>query len=171
MRSSSDCGARPPGDRHGWNSLDSYLNIHSAHMRAAEYFIEANGLAIQPAGRGLIRIEGAIRCQHALRIYVNKLLEIDDRHRVRTISYNYHACWGDDGTRPIFRYDNAHEYVREGHPDAHHKHRFNHVTWTEIEPPLHVGHDRWPTLGDVIDELATWWEETGRFLAAPERLD
>lgn len=164
MRSSSDPGASGLGDRHGWNNLASYLDVHYSHMQTWEYFIEHDGLVVRAIGPRVMRIEGTIRLQHGIRLDVNKILEMDDRRRVRTTSYSYHACWGDDGARPIIRYDNAHEYEREGHLDAHHKHCFNYHTWDEIKPPEHIGYERWPSLSDVIGELETWWDEHGRFM-------
>lgn len=169
MSFSDSQDSRRSSDRHGWNSLTSYLDAHHGYLRALEYFIEDNGLEIRPVGPETLQISGSIRCQHDLVLHVNKLLRINVRRQVRTTNYSYHACWGEDGSRPIFRYDNAHEYGREGHPDPHHKHLFSTVTWKEIQPPAHVGYEHWPTLGDVIQELADWWEETGRFLDDPDR--
>jgi len=95
---------------------------------------------------------------------VKKQLEVNANGQVRTFDYRYHAGVVGPIDRPIFRYDNAHVYEIESHPDAHHRHRFDPVTWQEIEPPEWVGYDRWPHLDEVVRELMAWWEATGRRL-------
>lgn len=112
-------------------------------------------------------LEGQIRCQHGLFVDVEKILEVQgtgSRARVRTIRYSYHAGVEGSADRAIFRYDNFHAYAREGNPDAHHKHRFDHTIWQEIPPPEWIGEERWPHLSDVLEELRAWWESTGQFL-------
>jgi hypothetical protein len=91
-----------------------------------------------------------------------------DRQQVRTIEYPYHAGVAGAQDRPIFRYDNAHRYVREGHPDEHHRHRFDHAMWSEIEPPEWIGRERWPHLSQAIEELRDWWESLGQHLDLTE---
>ena len=109
-------------------------------------------------------IAGRLVCRHGLFVDVDKKLHINRLGHARTSRYDYHAGVLGDRDRPVFRYDNAHAYTREGHPDAHHRHRFDHVTWEEIEPPEWVGYDRWPHLDEVVRELMAWWEATGRNL-------
>lgn len=111
-------------------------------------------------------IEGRLICKGGLFIKVQKLIERNNRNQVRTFRYSYHAGLEGDADRSIFRYDNAHTYVREGHADEHHKHRFDYATWGEIAPPQWVGVHNWPTLTDVIEELYEWWQENGQFLAS-----
>lgn len=158
------------GDRHGWNSLDHYLAIHDAQLaRLGEFFVEDDCSQIQLTDEGTLRIEGLIWCKGDTFLDVTKTMEINERDQVRTVYYKYHAGIVLDGeTRSIFRYDNAHVYEREGHADAHHKHRFDQDSWEEIRPPEWVGHDRWPTLTDALEELHEWWQETGQFLQASE---
>lgn len=110
-------------------------------------------------------LRGRIRCQHGLFVDVLKILEVQDRSGmlyVRTSEYNYHAGIEGEEDRAIFRYENAHSYP--GHGDAHHKHRFNHVTWERLEPPVWVWQEHWPHLNEGIEELRTWWYETGQYL-------
>jgi len=59
-----------------------------------------------------------------------------------------------DRTVDLFRYDNVGDH---GGPERHHCHRFDEAG-REILPPTTVSADAWPTLGDVIDEAQTWWE-------------
>src|SRR3712207_4063285 len=100
---------RRSGDRHGWNDLDHYLNIHFAQLdRLGEYFVEADDLDIYLSDDDTLRIEGRIRCQHGIFLDVAKTLEFNDWNQVRTIRFKYHAGMEGDQSRPIFRYDNAH---------------------------------------------------------------
>ncbi len=113
-------------------------------------------------------MEGRIWCRHGLFVDVRNVLEINERRPVRGKLYKYHAALDGPSHRPIFRYDNSHTYLREGHPDAFHKHRFDHQTWEEVRPPEWIGYDNWPTLADVIEELYDWWQKTGQFLAGSQ---
>ncbi len=162
MTSSGERRRPRPGDPHGWTSLQNYLNVH--HRRLDNLrgdFIVADNLRYDFPSPWLFEIRGRIFCQHGLFLDVDKTLEINRRQQVRTIKYSYHAGVEGEQDRPIFRYDNAHRYVREGHPDEHHRHRFDHATWREIDPPDWVGRERWPHLSDAIEELRVWWESTG----------
>jgi hypothetical protein len=129
-------------------------------------FVIADDLSIELRNDPwVLVIRGRIRCLHGLFIDVDKTPAVrNERGRVmvRTIAYAYHAGIEGNEDRPIFRYDNAHTY--RGQADAHHKHRFDYMTWQPIHPPEWVGEARWPHLSDVIDELQTWWNETGQHL-------
>jgi hypothetical protein len=96
-----------------------------------------------------------------LEIHLN--LERDRRDFVRLDRYAFHAGVAGREDRPIFRYDNAHRHA--GHPDPHHRHRFDHHYWVEIRPPEWIGAERAPDLTAVITELRTWWQTIGRFQA------
>lgn len=101
---------------------------------------------------------GDLFCKGGLVIHVDKTLEVDDRRRVRGRLYRYQAQFVTPPVREIFRYDNAHVYSKEGHPDAYHKHVFSPFTWKQIDV-AHIGRQDWPTLQDVIDELFDWWQK------------
>jgi hypothetical protein len=156
------------GDPHDWNSLDSYLHIHDSYLQQfiEEGFVVGHDITSDVLGSPpRLILRGRIRCQHELFIEVSKDLAIQIRWgkpHVRTEQYNYHAGIEGSQARSIFRYDNAHPY--EGHQDDHHKHCFDHRTWRPILPPEWVGKDGWPHLSDVIEELRTWWYETGQYL-------
>ena len=153
------------GDRHGWSSLQNYLTVHNNCLdNYRAYFIVSDSLVYQFATPGLLTISGRVAFQHGLFLDVDKLLEVNNRHQVRTISYSYHAGVEGPQDRAIFRYDNAHQYVREGHEDAHHKHRFDPKSWNELEPPIWIGRNGWPHLSEVIEELIEWWDSTGKDL-------
>jgi hypothetical protein len=154
----------PPGDPHGWNDLDNYLNVHDAWLRQFHgYFLLENRLTLDVLGPATLVIRGRLHFVGDLFIDVDKTLEINALNQVRTVRYSYHAGIAGRADRPIFRYDNAHPHP--GHIDEHHKHLFDLQTWREIKPPVCVTRAGWPTLGQVIEELFEWWEETGQFLS------
>jgi len=164
--SSSGRPSRPRrGNRRGWTSLDHYLGIHDAQLaRLGTYFVEDHDLQVELTAPDRVTIAGRIRCQHGLFVDVRKVLELNDRQQVRGLAYKYHAGIVGSDPRPIFRYDNAHTYAREGHPDAFHRHRYDHRSWQEIAPPEWIGDEQWPTLAEAIEELHDWWLEVGQFL-------
>jgi hypothetical protein len=122
---------------------------------------------LREPGADEIVIKGRIRCKNDLFIDVETTLAVRvvrSQKQVLTLRYKYHAGIEGSHARSIFRYDNSHSYVREGHPDSHHKHRFNHTTWREVTPAEWIGANRWPHLSDVIAELRQWWETKGQYL-------
>jgi hypothetical protein len=160
----------PAGDRHGWNSLEGYLNAHHGNMRDfLGHFVVVDGIDILLSGPEAIQIEGRLHCRGGLFLDVRKTLDMNERRHVRTVLYSYYAGIVGEPVRTIFRYDNAHPH--SGHPDAHHKHCFDVSTWTEIKPPQWIGYAAWPTLRDVIEELDEWWSEHGQFLALTDDND
>lgn len=132
-----------------------------------EGFVLKDGLSFIRLRFDKVRIKGRVHCMHGLFVDTDKFLvvrETGGRQLVKTDTYSYHAGIEGRSARTIFQYDNFHAYTREGHPDAHHKHRFDPTTWQEITPPEWVSEDAWPHLSDVLAELRDWWETTGRFL-------
>jgi hypothetical protein len=133
-----------------------------------EGFIIENGLSLRWLRPDLLLMRGRIRCQHGLFIDVEKYLKVkaltSGGRRVRTRTYSYNAGVEGSQDRAIFQYDNFHTYEREGHRDAHHKHRFDHRTWRRINPPDWISEEGWPHLSDAIEELREWWETTGQHL-------
>lgn len=116
------------GDRHGWISYDRYLAIHDACMDDfREHWIVEDNLEWIPEEEDF-RLKGTIRCLNGLLLHVNKVLETNDRHQVRTKEYSYQAEWEGPPRRPIFRYDNAHIFETLNHPDEYHKHVWNPTT-------------------------------------------
>lgn len=107
-------------------------------------------------------LSGRIVCQNGMFLDVAKQLEILDRGGrlyVKTRRSNDQAMIVGSEPRAVFRYDDAHSYP--GHGDNHHRHGVNYADWTYLEPPQWIGHDRWPLLSEVIDELHQWWLTTG----------
>ena len=126
-------------DRHGWNALDHYLTIHDQHLDRRRYFIESHSLVFAFVGDNVLTFLGRIDCAYGLFIDVDKTLEMNEHGQVRTVKYSYHAGLSGGDDRPVFRYDNAQVYEREGHADAHHRHRYDHTTWNEIRPRSGLG--------------------------------
>lgn len=146
--------------KHSPNDLRSYLEIHETVMQRLrrEGFVESDDLSLAPLGGGDIKMEGQIRCEGGLVCSVEKILAIvdaTDPHRplVQTVRFAYNVHVG--GHHNLFRYDNVHRHP--GHPDASHRHAFDWRTG-EAGPVRWIGPD-WPTLGEVLEEMRTWfWE-------------
>jgi hypothetical protein len=147
-----------------WIDLDRYLVLHAACLRDFDHFIERSTINVRMKGSGDILVKGRLHCVGGTYVNVTDQLQRIDLAHVRTLGYSFHAGLRGEPDRAIFRYDNAHTYLREGQPDAHHKHRYDVVTGREIKPPEWVGRDRVPTLCAVLTELEQWWLETGQFL-------
>lgn len=111
-------------------------------------------------------VEGRIHCRHGIFLDVYKLLDIDSKQQVSGRIYSYQACIQTDaGIRHIFRYDNADQKIREGHPDAFHMHRHDPLAPVQTDLELiWIGQEDWPTLAEVLVKLQEWWHETGQYL-------
>lgn len=152
-------------DPHDWNSLDNYLAVHDSALKHwADWFIVANSIIPEMIAGDRLRLSGRLLCQDGLYIDVDKTLEVRADGWVRTIRYSYHVGFEGPPMRSLFRYDNAHTYVREGHPDAHHRHAYDWSTGEEIRSPIHVGYENWPHLSDVIEEVYGWWQQNTQLL-------
>lgn len=153
----------------GWLPLDAYLTIQ-AHVLAdfrSDGFLLEERLSLSEGGDERLLVEGRIRCRGGLFIDVEEFLAVRTargRRHVRSVRYSFHAGIEGPLGRTVFRYDNHHSYLREGHPDAHHKHVFDPTTWAERPPPEWIGEERRRNLSDVIAELRQWWEATGQHL-------
>jgi len=131
-------------------------------------------LVAQPS---LLLMIGDIGCLGDITITVEKYLTVitdgatpsdvlagDHDVMVQTIIYSYRAGVRGHGT--ILRYDNNHG--RPGHADWHHAHRCD---WRSADDVGHVewiGEDRWPTLGDVVEEVMDWYYEHRDELPRPD---
>jgi hypothetical protein len=151
-------------DRSGWVSFDHYLTIHDATLREFEHFIEQDTIAIRNVAFERILLRGRLLCTDGIYLQVSDLFELGEMRRVRMLQYRFHAGIVNLKDRPIFRYDNAHSYEREGQSDPHHKHRFDIATGREIVPPEWIGAANQPTLRTVLTELERWWIEVGQTL-------
>lgn len=132
----------------------------------ASGFVVHDELKLEPRmDLPVLLIRGRVRCFHGLFVDVRVTMATrDERARavVRVLDYSYHAGIEGPANRPIFRYDNAHDYPN--HADTHHKHRFDHTTWKRLDPPEWIGEAGCPQLIEVLTELEDWWHESGQHL-------
>lgn len=139
--------------------------MQSAQLdRLRTFFVVDNDLVSAFPAKTVVEIKGRLRCRFGLFHDVRETIDLDDRNRLRAVQYRYHAGVEGNRARPVFRYDNAHPYAREKHTDDHHRYRYDHSTWREIEPPEWIGKEHRPHLWDALDELHDWWHGAGRFL-------
>jgi hypothetical protein len=143
--------------------VDRYLTIHDATLREFEHFIERSTISVRDETDEVL-VEGRLYCPGSVYLDVVVVLEMDKRRHVNVLRYTFHAGIAKVEDRPIFRYDNAHIYTRERHPDPHHKHRFDVMSGCEIIPPEWIGATHQPTLRSVLTELERWWIEVGQAL-------
>lgn len=146
------------GHPHGWNSLDNYLKTHDGYLT----YWERVGFLLEDAlewrieeDEDRIVVRGRLVFLGGYSIAVDKVLGVRfarGRREVRTIRYAYQAlrAMPDGQVRELFRYDNDHRYVREGHPDEHHEHVFDSKGRERV---IWVGRENWPTLHQVIERL------------------
>ena len=93
----------PGGDRHGWNDLQHYLDIHESTLaRYESHFLLENHLEYLLTDEATLLIRGRLNFAGNLFIEVSKTLEINDRNQVRTIRYKYHAGLPGSKNRPLF---------------------------------------------------------------------
>lgn len=135
-----------------------YQHVHDSNMQMlkAEGFVLDDDLRFQPFGDQLIALTGAIRCEGEIIVEVEKMLEVQSGsgHNafVLTTQYRYHAMLPDG--RNILRYENS------DHHQFDHVHRYDPSavdrkgTFQRIQ-----ARDDVPTLGDVLRELRSWYEE------------
>lgn len=136
----------------------------------------ADTLEIIPWPKQLVMV-GDIGCLGDITLTVEKYLRVmtpdatpldvlDGDHDivVQTYMYAYHASIRGRGA--ILRYDNCHG--RTGHADWHHVHRCDWRTDDDVGHVHWVGEEAWPTLGDVIQELETWYYANRDELPRPD---
>lgn len=147
--------------------VDRFFTIHEESLRLLEsWAIISNELGtIVDIDAGRIIIRGELRCQGDISLFVDMQLVVDKNRKVREKSFSYQAQMAALRIRQTFRYDNAHQYIFKGHPDAFHKHVWNYETWQEIEPSAWIGRYHWPTLAQVVEEVWDWWQVIGQHLA------
>ncbi len=152
--------------------LERYLHILDRQLETfqASGFVVRDELdfALEDDPPELV-IRGRMRCQHGPFVDGDATLAIRDqrdRATVWMLAYSYHTGIVGSADRPIFRFDNAHDYP--GHPDTHHKHHFDHTTWKRRDQPEWIGEAESPRLIDVLSEVEAWWYESGQHLGLGE---
>ncbi len=149
--------------KHGPARLRTYRQVHDSRM---EHFYSSGFVCsdtlVWEAVPGALKLTGEIGCKGNLVIGVEKLLVVLDPDgdpedlnvEVQTVRYAYNAFVRGHGN--LLRHDNIHAHP--GHPDNHHRHEFDWKTDEELDGfPAWCGAGGWPTLGEFIDEVASWY--------------
>ncbi|MCC6997457.1 MAG: hypothetical protein IT370_22770 [Deltaproteobacteria bacterium] len=129
-------------------------------------FVLEDDLQLEANGDGRILISGRVICEGGLYIGVSKVLSIlsgdGPTSEVQTDAYSYNAVLGGIGN--VFRYDSPHlrqedqsGHERPDHHQIHHKHTYDVLRGGEQTAISEVSEIDWPTLGEVIEELADWY--------------
>ena len=124
----------------------------------ARGFVLSNELAFLPYGQGLFVITGDVRCLGRIILRVAKVLHVvggdENNPLVQTVAYSYNAFV--EGVGNILRYDSPHA---EEHRPVHHVHRYD-VLNGDVEGTVdEVPEDLWPTIGEVMAELESFYYE------------
>ena len=148
--------ARHSPDRFGRWIADHQTMMQSFLRRA--YFVHAENLALTDVGGGQVAVGGTVECVNGIYLTVSETLRVLDGEgmnaTVQPVRYSYNAVIGKLGT--LLRYDSPHET----HHKNHHKHEFDVLAGdTEGMVILLGGEEARPALGDVIDEVETWYYE------------
>jgi len=122
-------------DRHGWNSIENYRQIHEERLANHPFLDHSKGhtvsiTEIELGERKVIKVEGEIYCRSGVVLEVDKYLHlkyIRGRAYVRGFSYRNNAYL--PGKHNVLRYDNAHD------PEGYHRHAFDLATGTQVGPP------------------------------------
>ena len=144
-------------DKHGPNSWDAYLAVHEHRIGDfRDHFILEERLKYTIT-QTIVAWTGELVCADGIEIHVQKTQHVsirDGRRWVQTRDYSYQVIrrTGLEVVQ-LFRYDNA---AHHAHPDRHHRHAYD-SAGQEVLPVEHIGVDRWPTLGDVIEEAFDHW--------------
>lgn len=148
--------------KHGWNSLQNYLNVHEKTLRQYEKYME------QPRTyrhEKLTEFHHTLICEGIIfrtyrdtrvRVDVEKDIEIDprvpQRARARTYSYKYSA--NQPGGKKLIRYCSPHEDWEEEGSAAHHKHHHRHDFTKNPKGEITLlGNDGWPHVGEFLEEV------------------
>ena len=116
-------------------------------------FVLQDGVTFGPFGDGFFKMSGTIECVGPIIIEVEKLLAVVDPKipTVQTCAYSYNAALR--GVGNIVRYDSPHPT----HHCYHHAHRYAILTGDRDGTVEIIEDDGWPTIGDLIGELETWY--------------
>jgi len=152
----------PARTKHCSNRFRSYHETHNTVIRQfqARNFIGTETLTFKPTAYGIL-LQGGIGCLGNIVVQVEKFIEVlngaGEDAVVQTKWYSYNAFIR--GNYNLFRYDNQdNDYFRPGHRDEHHKHLFDWRTGEELPTsPAWIGADKWPTLGEVLQEVEEWY--------------
>lgn len=144
--------------KHSPAKLSTYVDTHNAIMgqfRSRDEIGQDTLELLRMGGQSIL--VGEIACIGNIVIQVFKILQYDAAQgMVHTVRYAYNVSYYNHGN--LFRYDNQHpEFRYDGHADEHHKHVFPWPITTGAEGDVEwIGEEKWPTLGEVIQEAINW---------------
>ena len=148
--------------KHGWASLETYLNAHDRVLRTYTKFMDqpkqyryewanSNYLVLKCHGIDFTTYSG-----NKVRVDLYKDVDIDDsnpkRLRARTSGYSYNA--NRPGVGNLIRYDSPDLAVTVAqstpfHHQFHHKH-----DWTSgVEQIIRISDDNWPHVHEFLNEV------------------
>lgn len=143
--------------KHGPNRLANYREVHDKAIRDLENrgFLLLDGLGWNAEGDAFLTIAGALECAGEIRVEVSKQIQIlegaGSAALVQTVAYSYNAVL--DSVGNILRYDSPHPT----HNRYHHVHRYAVLAGDKDGTITELTEDEWPTLTQVVDELAEWY--------------
>ena len=149
-----DSGKSGRGDKHGWNSLENYLELHLKHLAEHPFvedpvksYIEITRIPLKEGE--ILCLEGEIFCKYGVVLEVEKYADVvkrRGRQRVKTFLYRYNAYI--PGKWNVLRYDNLHEYE-----DQYHRHVFDLETGEQIGDTQMLSRQEFPVMHEILDEL------------------
>lgn len=152
-------------DPHAPNRLSRHVSIHTTKM--AEYyargFVGCDTLEyIVEDGTHEIQQVGEIGCLGEIVLSIRRNMEIVDPDPesdpvIHTYYYAYNASVRNHET--FLRYDNAPHPPGPDWKDQHHRHFGDWRTGEYPDSPQWTGIERWPKLGDFIEEVEKWYWE------------
>jgi len=144
----------PTKEKHGWNTIDHYQEIHYACLERHPFVDhERQGTTdfhYYDTNFGLVGgISGEIYCRKNVVVQVEKYAETRElrggRLQIRSRWYRYNAHVA--GKHVVLRYDNWHD------PDGYHCHVFDIETGDGIAA-RHMSREEFPTLAEFLSEVA-----------------
>lgn len=164
--------------KHAPARFRSYIAAHNRYMAQLRetQFVGADTLDIVAWPSRLLMV-GDIGCLGDIRISVEKYLRVltpdatpDDvikgDHEIIVQSYIYSYRAGVCGHGTIVRIDNNHSWP--GHTDEFHIHHCDWRSDDDVGRVEWVGEDNWPTLGEFIRDVASWYYEHRDELPRPD---
>ena len=149
-----DSGESGWHDKHWWNSLENYLELHWKHL-TEHTFVEdpiksyIDVISIPLEEEEILCLEGEIFCKHGVVLEVEKYAEVTKRRgrqRVRTFLYRYNAVIS--GKWNVLRYDNLHE-----DSDEYHRHVFDLESGEQIGDTQILSRHEFPVMHEILNEL------------------
>ena len=148
--------------KHGWNSLQHYLEIHDKTLRFYQKHMETPRVykyeKLNEYFHTLTCLKIFVHTYKGtrVRIDIKKDMTVDPsnpkRPRARTFRYSYNA--NIPGGSDLIRYCSPHEDWEQEGSAPHHKHHHKHdFTKGPKEKITLLGDDEWPHVGEFFEEV------------------